>query len=70
MATRTKLVDRIYVPYGNRSKLAKQFGVTLQTVRCACNFASPSCKRHDDIRRAALEHYGGHKIKVTSVITT
>jgi hypothetical protein len=70
MSTKPKLVNKIWVPYGNRVKLAQQFGVTLQTVRAACNYASASSVKQDEIRREALRAYGGRKIKVPSAITT
>lgn len=52
----------IAVPYGNSSRLAKHFGVTVQAVRNALKFVTDS-ELARSIRREALANYAGREKK-------
>lgn len=56
-----KSVQQIKVPHGQSLKLAKHFGVTIQTVRNALKFIYES-ELAASIRKEAIENYGGKKV--------
>lgn len=54
---------RIWLPYGNRKKLAKYFGVSIETIRKAMNYDLGNNDLHEKIRQEAIRNYGGQKIQ-------
>ena len=63
---KTKKRYIIILPHGNRGRLAKELGVSMETIRKALNFQTES-EEADRIRREAIDNYGGSlvEIKVT-----
>lgn len=60
---------RIILPYGGTAKIAKHFGVTMQTVRNALKFTTDG-ELPDMIRKEAIQNYGGalSVVKKTTVL--
>lgn len=56
-----KKVEQVSVPYGQSSKLAKHFGVSIQTVRNSLKRIYES-ELAEAIRKEAVENYGGTKV--------
>lgn len=66
---KTRLVEKIWIPYGAQKKLQKKYGVSRETVRKALNYMDPYSSLHDKIRKEALAIYGGQRITRSSAIT-
>lgn len=60
-----KKVTRIIVPHGQTTRLAKHFGVSVQTVRNALTYTFES-EQAAAIRKDAVMNYGGREVKVNT----
>ena len=61
---RTKKRPIIIIPYGSRSRMAKELGVSMETVRKALKYITDS-EEAIRIRKEALTNYGGSEVEVT-----
>lgn len=60
-----KRVEQVTVPFGQTSKLAKHFGVSIQTVRNSLKHIYES-ELAEAIRKEAIANYGGTRVKVNA----
>ena len=54
----------IILPHGNRGRLAKELGVSMETVRRALKYITDSDEAIK-IRREAIENYNGTEVEIT-----
>ena len=62
MKTKKRLI--IILPHGNRGRLAKELGVSTETVRRALKYITDSDEAIK-IRREAIENYNGTEVEIT-----
>lgn len=61
---KTKKRPIIILPHGNRGRLAKELGVSMETVRRALKYITDSDEAIK-IRREAIENYNGTEVEIT-----
>ena len=61
---KTKKRYIIILPHGNRGRLAKELGVSMETVRRALKYITDSDEAIK-IRREAVENYNGTEVEIT-----
>ena len=61
---KTKKRQIIILPHGNRGRLAKELGVSMETVRRALKYITDSDEAIK-IRREAIENYNGTEVEIT-----
>lgn len=61
---KTKKRPIIILPHGNRVRLAKELGVSMETVRRALKYITDSDEAIK-IRREAVENYNGTEVEIT-----
>lgn len=61
-----KKVEQVVVPHGQTSKIAKHFGVSVQSVRNSLKHIYES-ELAAAIRREAIENYGGKKVILNEI---
>lgn len=61
---KTKKRPIIILPHGNRGRLAKELGVSMETVRRALKYITDSDEAIK-IRREAVENYNGTEVEIT-----
>lgn len=59
---------RIVLEFGVQKKLCQHFGVSDETIRKALRYVCPDNKFHEQIRREAINNYGGQRIQITKPI--
>lgn len=60
---RTKKRPIIIVPFGSRTRMTKELGVSMETVRKALKYITDS-EEAVRIRREALTNYGGTEVEI------
>jgi hypothetical protein len=61
-----KKVEQVVVPYGQASRIAKHFGVSIQSVRNSLKYIYES-DLAAAIRKEAIENYGGKKVILNEI---